>query len=586
VLLWDLVLLAAVAAGPIFVDPASLVARDRVGEPLATAALVHDFKALTPVHPPDWKPLEAKWAFALGDPAEGLNAPLSRLPERREPVTLPQRTLHPDTPYWYVADVDIPAPSVLDIDADDGAQVYVNGKRIPIHGDCFVVPASAAKTHLVVRVLNKAVYGGLEAVRISPEADYERYRQESERRVRLAALVRKTRLLLEPTSEQVNDAVKAVQDGSEASLTAAEKRLSGFPLTVAGPYLQDAATDRVSIVWETDVPSAASAEWGEGYALTRKVDARSEGNLHIVELTNLKPDSAYTYRVQSGPVASRQFTFRTLPAQGPFEFTVWSDSHANEKPVGNNDVFRQNVAAMRRLPLAFTVGTGDLVEGGNHRGPWLSLFDTLTPLACEVPAMLVGGNHDYDGLFEDLHPIWFEHYARSRPKAQYFAWTAGNARFVALDPNMYFPTGIPEGSEERRWLLTEVESPEWKRATWHFVFLHQPPYSQGWADYHGDLPIRELLDPLIEKYSIDFIVAGHTHDYERWTKTYGRQKVHLLIVGGAGGGLEGEEMSSEPVMDKVIRRHHFGHFRIDGNKVTFEAVATDTRVLDRLEVTK
>jgi hypothetical protein len=62
--------------------------------------------------------------------------------------------------------------------------------------------------------------------------------------------------------------------------------------------------------------------------------------------------------------------------------------------------------------------------------------------------------------------------------------------------------------------------------------------------------------------------------------------VHLLIVGGAGGGLEDEPMEAEPVMDKVIRRHHFGHFRVDGNKVTFEAVATDTRILDRFEATK
>lgn len=45
-------------------------------------------------------------------------------------------------------------------------------------------------------------------------------------------------------------------------------------------------------------------------------------------------------------------------------------------------------------------------------------------------------------------------------------------------------------------------------------------------------------------------------------------------------------MSDTPVMDKVIRRHHFGRFLVDGNRVLFEAIATDTRVLDRFEARK
>jgi hypothetical protein len=579
-------LLGAVTGGLVFADSASLVYRDRSGEPPATAELVRAYRQLPPVTPPAWKPLDARWSFALGDPKEGLNTSLDHLPEPREPVTLPQRTLHPDTPYWYVADVDFFAPSVLDIQADDGAQLYVNGKRVPVSGDVFYVPASSSTTRLVVRVLNKAVYGGLEAVRVAARDDFDRYRAASELRARLAAVVRKTRLLLSPTPEQIAAAQQAVREESEKAIQAAETRLAALPLTLIGPTLQDASPTQVRIVWETDTPCAATVEWGEGYALTQTVTAQSEGTLHIAELKPLKPGATYSYRLHSGPVVSPQYTFRALPADGPFEFTVWSDSHANDKPQGNNDVFRQNVTAMRRLPIAFTVGTGDLVEAGHHQEPWRSFFDILTPLASEVPAMLIPGNHDYDGCFEDLHSVYVERYLRTRPRPQYFAWTAGNARFVALDPNLYFPTGIPEDSEEYRWFRQELESPEWKRATWRFVFLHQPPYSQGWPDYHGDLPIREMFEPLIEKYGIDFIIAGHTHDYERLTKTYGKQQTHLFIVGGMGGGLEDEAMSAYPVMDKVIRRHHFGRFRVDGRRVTFEAVATDTRVLDRFEATK
>jgi hypothetical protein len=554
----------------VFADAQTLTTRDHRGEPPATAQLVRAFRELIPVRPPAWTELSVQWQFALGDPDEGLNTSLSRLPPQREPISLPHRTLDPDTPYWYVAEVEMPEPSVLEIGADDGAQLYVDGEQIPVQGDYFSVPASRTATNLVIRVLNKAMHGGLEWVRVASRPDFDRFQREAERRSQLAALVRKARLLLAPTEAQISAALKAVRDDDVASLLAAQQQFSGLPLTLVGPYLQTVAADRMNIVWETDEPCVGVVEWGEVGGAMGQIEARSDDLLHVAELENLKPDTGYRYRIRSGCVVSPQYTFQTLPEAGPFAFTVWSDSHIDDASDGCNDVFRQNIHAMRRLPIAFSVGTGDLVVKGHHREPWLRFFETLMPLASVVPTMLLGGNHDYDGCFEDLRSVYFDRYVLNGRRAHYFAWTVSNARFVALEPNLYFPTGIPADSEQYRWFRHELESPEWKRATWRFVFLHQPPYSQGWAEYHG----------------IDFIVAGHTHNYERLIKTYGSQTVHLLVLGGAGGGMEDAPMSEEPVMDRVIRRHHFGYVQIDGRKVTFEAVATDTRLLDRFEVTK
>lgn len=569
-----------------FSTPDVLQRRERTGEPEATQALWRLYNALPPVAEPAWVNLETDWTFALGSPLEGLNVTADRLPEKRESVTLPQRTLHPDTPYWYAAEVSFTTPTVLSIRADDGAQVFADGQRIPVRGDYFFLPTNT-KTRLIVRVLNKAAYGGLEEVRMTSQSDFERYQQVAEKRRRVTALVKKARLLRTPTQAQIAAVEKALTEaGTEDALPAAEKMLSELPLTLIGPYLQEAGVDRMTIVWETDVACTGIVEWGQDGEPRQRVEAKSEGNLHSVPLTGLKPGTLYRYRVQSGDVTGPEYAFRTLPDSGAFAFTAWADSQVNARTSSNRDVFRQNVSAMARLPMAFSVGVGDLVEQGHHQEPWHVFFEALALLASETPLMLIGGNHDYDGCFEDLHSVFFERYARTKPKSQYYAWTAGNARFVALDPNEHFPTGIPAGSEQHRWLMQELESEAWKAATWRFLFIHQPPFSQGWLDYQGDLPIRALLEPLIEKHGIDFIVSGHTHDYERWTRTYGRQTVHFLILGGAGGGLEGREMSPEPVMDQVIRRHHFGLFRVDGARVTFEAIATDTRVLDRLEVSK
>jgi hypothetical protein len=572
-----------------------LTARDRFGDPPATAELAAAFRALPSVAVPEWRDLSKTltWRWVLGDPLEGLNVPLERMPKQTGPVMLPHRVLHVDTPYWYATELDVKVPAMIHVSADDGAQVYVNEVRVPAEeGSYFpITPNVAGKVRLVVRVLNKAMYGGLNGVRITDTADYRRWREASARRERLSALVAKVRSVESPNADEAKTVLAAVRaNGMESELTTAEKRLSSRPHTLFGPCLQEVGADGVTILWETDVACRPKLEWAKGYeafqaATVKSVPGGSSGaTLHTVRLTGLTPGTAYRYRLRNTPTLPESvYTFRTLPVGDvPFTFTTWADVQ-NAWPV-----FRQNVAAMRSVvpDAAFTVGVGDLVEDAYRVGPWRDLLKTLTPLAAETPAMLVPGNHDYDGCFEDLQPKHLTRYLRATPNPSYFAWTAGNARFVGLDPNSVFPTGIPKESAVYRWLIDEMNGAEWKRAKWRFIFIHQPPFAQGWEGYHGDLPIREMLEPLYEKHGIDFVVSGHAHDYERLTRQYGKQTVHFVIVGGAGGGLEDEPMSDEPKMDRVIRRHHFGVFRVAGDKVQFEAVATDTRILDRFSAEK
>lgn len=565
---------------PVFLDVASLVARERDGEPPATAALLDALRALPAIHPPAWRELPARWSWALGDPGEGLHAPIHRLPHERQPVSLPHRALHPDTPYWYVTDITVTTPSALHLRADDGAHVWLDGERIPMTDGVFRLKPTTGPSRLVVRVLNKAVYGGLQGARIASQPDVDRFLRESRLRERLAAAVTKVRLLRHSSEDQQTLALQAVRQGSEDAIAAAEKAMATAPLTVMGPVVQTQSTERAIIVWETDVPCVAEVEWRSGEGPLRKARARSEGTLHVADLWPLSQHTEVRYRTRSGAVLSPEYRFRPLPENGPFSFAVWADSQ-NAWPV-----FARHVEQMRGQPLAFHVGVGDMVENGGEKGPWLGLFSTLGELAASTPTMLIGGNHEIDDCFEDLRSPHFWRTVRMRPAPSHYAWSAGNARFVALDPNGHFPTGLPIGSAEREWFLKEVESPAWKRATWRFVFIHQPPYSQGWADYHGDFWIREMLEPLVERCGIDFVVSGHTHDYERLTRTHGAQTVHYLIVGGAGGALEDGPLSAHPVMDLVVRRHHHGRFTVNGDRVVFEAVGLDGEVFDRLEARK
>jgi hypothetical protein len=573
--------------------------RNRLGDLPPVATVVQAFQKLPSPPDPAWRDIsgETTWTWALGSPDEGLNVPETRCPITRTPVVLPHRVLHPDTPYWYVTTLTLATPVILRVSADDGAQVWANGKRIPAENgsDFPLIPNEKNTVTLTVRVLNKAVYGGLNRIFVVDTPIYRTWQKQTQYRQRLTRLVQKLQRHAEPSPQwiaAVQAAIVETASGADktTALEQAEKLLATVPQTRWGPILQDARTDQITLLWETDAPCQPMVEWSEGYTDWKSAPVQSvdiaEGALHTVWLSGLKPDTGYRYRLRNTTTApALSSAFRTLPspsATAPFTFTVWADSQMGWA------TFRQNIAGMQEVApnAAFTVGVGDLIENAQAQNPWHEFFDILTPLAAHTPAFLVPGNHDYDGCFEDLRPVYLRHYLRANPCPEYFAWTAGNARFVALDPNCYFPTGIPEGSPTHQWLLQEFESLEWKSARWHFIFIHQPPLAQGWAEYHGDDAIRTLLEPLYERHQIDFVVSGHAHDYERLTQTFGKQKVHFVIVGGAGGGLEDEAMSEYPKMDKVIRRHHFGVFKMAGDSVEFRAIATDLRVLDQFTVSK
>ncbi len=131
-----------------------------------------------------------------------------------------------------------------------------------------------------------------------------------------------------------------------------------------------------------------------------------------------------------------------------------------------------------------------------------------------------------------------------------------------------------------------MASDAWREADWRFLMLHQPPYSQGWPGYQGDGFIRALVDTLAEDRRIDVVLSGHSHNYERLTRTYGGQQTHFFVLGGAGGGLEPPESSPLPEMDRVIKAHHVARFQVTPEQVDVTVLGVDGGVLDRISLTR
>ncbi len=292
---------------------------------------------------------------------------------------------------------------------------------------------------------------------------------------------------------------------------------------------------------------------------------------HYFDFPKLPADTSVFYQLTQNGASSPIYHFQTTRTAAPFSFTAWGDSQ------GGWETFAKLSKDMARQQPDFSIGLGDLVSDGSDTVQWYDFLRCLQPLSARTLLYLVLGNHDYDGCYDDLHAQQYHEYIR---EANYFSWSAGHAFFLALDPNERFPLGIED--EQLAWFEKQIQSEAWRKAKWHFILLHQPPYSQGWPGYHGDVFIRELVEKHAESAAIDFVLSGHSHDYERLTKKYGEQEVHYLILGGAGGSLEPLENSSFPQMDKIIKAHHYGLFQVEKNKVRLQVIGLGAKALDEI----
>ncbi|MBX2898511.1 MAG: metallophosphoesterase [Cyclobacteriaceae bacterium] len=470
------------------------------------------------------------WKFTRGL-REGVHA--NRLLQPDSVVELPHRVVLPNTDLWYLKTISFAQAGVLRVRADDGAQLWVNGKPAQrLNGDSFKVEASSEAT-ILIRVLNNAMAGGLLEVSYYTHSHAVQQEQAHQRSLQRNKLEQK-RILLGDTT---------------------------LPLLI-GPWLtQSDSVYKIRLVADAGV----TLYWGATPSVKNAQTARAG----FVQFEVPAPASAWYYKVCSGTVCSP--TYRVAGTQTNFQFTVWGDSQSGWKQ------FATHLQNLQASTDAFTIGVGDLVGNGSNEAAWQTLGGLFSTYAAERPAYLVAGNHDYDGYYTDLQPRLYQQYAAPSAKP-WFAWRYSNCAFIAIDPNAQFPIGF--AGEQQQWLQAQLKSPLWQQAEWRFIVLHQPPFSQGWPGYQGDAVVRELLEPLLETARIDFVIAGHTHDYERLVKVNGRQQTNFIITGGGGGSLEPDQSSPTPRMDTVIKTHNYLRFKIASNKLEWTAYDLNNRIID------
>jgi len=250
---------------------------------------------------------------------------------------------------------------------------------------------------------------------------------------------------------------------------------------------------------------------------------------HHVGLHDLKPGTLYHYRLRHAGTTVRTGTFRTPPkVHKPFRFAAFGD-------MGVNDAAAKHVRLMNSQKPAFAFVVGDLCyadSGGmgtssssqQDFGLWDRWLAQIQPSAHAIPWMTTVGNHEMENGNGELgyagYLARFRHPRNGAPGGRAtYSFVHGNVAFIALDGNdatyEYTRNHGYLGSALDHWLASRLASFR-KRQDIDFIVVgfHQCAYCTNVA-HASDGGVRDRWESLFDRYSVDLVVNGHNHCYER-----------------------------------------------------------------------
>jgi predicted MPP superfamily phosphohydrolase len=292
------------------------------------------------------------------------------------------------------------------------------------------------------------------------------------------------------------------------------------------PYLLDPQPHSVVLMFELDAARAAEVTL-TGPEGERVVPSPAVAH-HLLRLEGLLPDTEYAYAVRVlGPDRrDHRGTFRTPRTHDRTDARIclYGDSRSGEPE------HRKVVAALRRTlaqhPAEAVVHLGDFATEGGELEEWLAPFESVAPLAREVPLLFVLGNHEL--LPDDTgRPHYERFFGRAFGEQAYYVRRFGPLHLVVLDTN----TDWPDDEAQLTWAREQLASLRAAHPDDFILLLaHHPMFSGSLHEDH--MPLREALEAAAREHA-DLVFGGHDHTYERGTV----DGLHYIVSGGGGSPL-------------------------------------------------
>jgi predicted phosphodiesterase len=226
------------------------------------------------------------------------------------------------------------------------------------------------------------------------------------------------------------------------------------------------------------------------------------GHIHDVELGGLSPDTLF-YFICGGPGNySAERSFRTAPVlASDFAFVFGGDSRTD--PFHRSEVSK----AMSHFGPSFVLHCGDMVEDGTNQGQWDSWFSDLdmnwtSDNGLTIPVIPTLGNHERNST------NYYEQFVLPGNEQWYYYDWGPTLRVIVLNSEA-LPSQI--SMDETNWLESVLsQTPNYM---WKIVMFHRNVYYSGGHSNATDL--QQYWVPIFDRYHVDIVVQGHTHNYQR-----------------------------------------------------------------------
>lgn len=346
---------------------------------------------------------------------------------------------------------------------------------------------------------------------------------------------------------------------------------------IRGPYLQVGSSTGMTVRWRTDVVTRSRVHYGLSAAnLDNIVDDSALVTEHIVRLNGLQPHTRYYYSVENFTMKLQGDTsnyFYTLPSAGTEQmYRIAAVGDCGNNSVNQRDVKDQLLKYLGNNYLDAWILLGDnAYDNGTDAQFQLKFFNVYKDdLLKKFPLFPAPGNHDYnDHDFpgasleaQKTHQTAYYHNFSMPVNGEaggvpshtqaFYSFDLGNIHFLSLDS---------DGKEANEYRLYDTLGPQvqWikkdlsanQNKGWVIAYWHHPPYTMGShnSDYESELvKIRENFIRILERYGVDLIICGHSHDYERSRLIHGHYGMEATFspamnVSNSSGLYDGSENS-------------------------------------------
>ena len=311
---------------------------------------------------------------------------------------------------------------------------------------------------------------------------------------------------------------------------------------IRGPYLQVGTTNSIIIRWNTDVASSSKVFYGlDSLHLLSYIQDTSKVTSHLISLSNLSADTKYYYSVGTTNqviVGDGSYHFTTSPQVGTDKkTTIWVIGDCGNNSTNQIKVRDEYVNFMDAIETNVWLTLGDNAYNNGFDSQFQSnFFDIYREEMKSNVLWPATGNHDYDNNSsnQNTHNVpYFDIFSMpthgeaggiASNSEAFYSYNYSNIHFVALDSY---------GKEQNQFRLYDTLGPQvtWLKQDlaanhqkWTVVYWHHAPYTMGShnSDTEAELVnIRQNLLKIVERYNVDLILCGHSHDYERSKMLHG-----------------------------------------------------------------